>query len=1078
MSISATTGAISGTPTAATTTSFSVKVTDSASQTATYAVTSFVVAPAILTLNCIFPATAQVNVAYTGASCAAGGGTPDYTYSLVGAPAWMSISSTTGAISGTPTVATTTSFSVKVTDSASQTATYAVTSFVVAPATLTLTCTFPPTAEINVAYTGASCTAGGGTPAYTYSLTGSYPAGLSINATTGAISGAPTASGTFSFGVKVADSGSQTATSSQTGFVVAAALTLSCTAATQSVQGATYLGSCTTTGGLSPITLSQSGTLPTGVSFNASTGALSGSTTATGAFPFTIKATDANNQASSKSITVTVYPVLTITTTTLANGIAGISYSAACAATGGNGTYSYAISAGALPTGLSLNASTCAITGPPSASGTFNFSITASDTETTPQTYTQPLSITINPALIITSATVPNGSTNLAYSSLLAAQNGTQPYSWSYTGNLPPGLNLNPAGLISGTPSATGTYTFTAKVTDSGSPQQSATKSFTISISAGLTITTTSLANGIVNSSYSAALSAQNGTAPYTWSLASGSLPGGLSINGSSITGTPNSAATFAFIVKVVDSGSPQQTATQALTITIAPVLTLNTGGFPNGIVGVAYSGSCSVNGGTGTLTFAVISGSLPSGLGLNSTNCNVTGTPASGTAATYNFTIKVTDQGSPQQTATQSFSFTISAGLAITSSATLPAGTIGQTYSYSLAAQNGTPPYTWANTSGTFPPGLTPGGDGKITGTPTSTGTYTFTMKVIDSASTPQTATQQFTLVVNPATLTLSCSSLPAAQVSVPYSQSCTVTGGTQPYKNYSISSGALPGGLTLNATSGVISGTPTTAGAFSFTVSVNDSASTPQTATYSVSAFTVNPASQPAVPTFTFAGLPSTQTPGSSISGASINLTTSSAAWPVTVKLTFSPNPSVAGVSSSYIDPALGFAATSGATQSYSLTIPALTTSEPLPQIAPGTVAGTVNATLTVSGQTGATASFVVPASVPIILAGSVQILNISSSGFDVEVIGNSSTRDLKTAIFTFNAAANTSITGTNTFNVDVSSIMTAWYSGTTSQQYGSQFLLTVPFTFSGSSSAIGSVSVTLVNSVGNSTQVTGTP
>jgi hypothetical protein len=181
---------------------------------------------------------------------------------------------------------------------------------------------------------------------------------------------------------------------------------------------------------------------------------------------------------------------------------------------------------------------------------------------------------------------------------------------------------------------------------------------------------------------------------------------------------------------------------------------------------------------------------------------------------------------------------------------------------------------------------------------------------------------------------------------------------------------------------------------------------------------------------------------------------------------------------VSSSYIDPALGFAATSGATQSYSLTIPALTTSESLPQIAPGTVAGTVNATLTVSGQTGATASFVVPASVPIILAGSVQILNISSSGFDVEVIGNSSTRDLKTAIFTFNAAANTSITGTNTFNVDVSSIMTAWYSGTTSQQYGSQFLLTVPFTFSGSSSAIGSVSVTLVNSVGNSTQVTGTP
>jgi hypothetical protein len=506
MSISSTTGAISGTPTAASTTSFTVKVTDSEAtpQTATYPVTSFVVAPPALMLSCTFPPGAQVNVPYTGASCAGAGGTPAYMYSLVGAPAWMSISSTTGAISGTPTAAATTSFSVKVTDSAStpQTATYPVTSFVVAPATLTLTCTFPQTAEINVAYLGASCTAGGGTTPYTYSLVGA-PAGLSINASTGVVSGTPTASGTYTFSAKVADSGTQTATSPETGFVVAGALSLSCNAATQSVQGATYSGSCNTTGGLSPISLSQSGTLPTGVSFNASTGAFSGNTSAVGTFTFTIKATDADSQTSSKSITVTVYPVLTITTTTLANGIAGISYSAACTATGGNGSYSYSVSAGALPAGLSLNASTCAITGPPSASGTFNFSITASDTETTPQTYTQPLSITVSPALAITSTTVPNGSTSLAYTYLLAAQNGTPSYSWSYTGNLPSGLTLSSAGLISGTPNTTGSYTFVAKVTDSGSPQQSATKSFTINISAGLTVTTTSLSNGVVNSPYS-----------------------------------------------------------------------------------------------------------------------------------------------------------------------------------------------------------------------------------------------------------------------------------------------------------------------------------------------------------------------------------------------------------------------------------------------------------------------------------------------------------------------------------------------------------------------------------------------
>ena len=200
MSISATTGAISGTPTAATTTSFTVKVTDSASVTQTYTETTFVVAPATLTLSCTFPATAQVNVAYTGASCSAGGGTTPYTYSLVGAPAWMSISATTGAISGTPTAAATTSFMVKVTDSETPTVstTFAVPSFVVAPAGLTLSCTFPATAQVNVAYTGASCSAGGGTTPYTYSLVGA-PAWMSISATTGAISGTPTAAATYIF---------------------------------------------------------------------------------------------------------------------------------------------------------------------------------------------------------------------------------------------------------------------------------------------------------------------------------------------------------------------------------------------------------------------------------------------------------------------------------------------------------------------------------------------------------------------------------------------------------------------------------------------------------------------------------------------------------------------------------------------------------------------------------------------------------------------------------------------------------------------------------------------------------------
>jgi hypothetical protein len=191
----------------------------------------------------------------------------------------------------------------------------------------------------------------------------------------------------------------------------------------------------------------------------------------------------------------------------------------------------------------------------------------------------------------------------------------------------------------------------------------------------------------------------------------------------------------------------------------------------------------------------------------------------------------------------------------------------------------------------------------------------------------------------------------------------------------------------------------------------------------------------------------------------------------------LGFTPN--ATGVSAGYIDPALQFVDSSGNKlgTTYNVTLPANTGSLTLPQIAPGTVEGSIALTLTVTGQTGANSSITVPASVPVISAGSVQILDITSSGFNVEVIANSSPRDLKTATFTFNASPGTTISGTSTFSVDVSSLMTGWYAGTTSQQYGSQFSLTVPFTFSGSSSAISSVTVTLTNSVGTSTAVTGT-
>ena len=160
--------------------------------------------------------------------------------------------------------------------------------------------------------------------------------------------------------------------------------------------------------------------------------------------------------------------------------------------------------------------------------------------------------------------------------------------------------------------------------------------------------------------------------------------------------------------------------------------------------------------------------------------------------------------------------------GLAVTTTS-LPNGTNGVAYSQTLAASGGQPPYTWTNISGTLPTGLTLATNGVISGTPTTNGSFNFTVKVTDAASSTATQALELTVVTSPpqvATVTL-----PNSLTGVAYSQQLSVIPGQPPY-SWSIISGSLPSGLTL-ATNGLISGTPTVAGIASFTVMVTDALS-----------------------------------------------------------------------------------------------------------------------------------------------------------------------------------------------------------------------------------------------------------
>lgn len=177
------------------------------------------------------------------------------------------------------------------------------------------------------------------------------------------------------------------------------------------------------------------------------------------------------------------------------------------------------------------------------------------------------------------------------------------------------------------------------------------------------------------------------------------------------------------------------------------------------------------------------------------------------------------------QDTATKSLTLTVNAAPIVISPATLPQGMVGLAFSTTVTASGGLAPYTFTVSTGTLPAGLTlSASTGVISGTPTASGPSTITIKVADSETIPQTATQSYTVNIL-ATLAITTSTLPAANLGVAYSATLAVSGGQSPY-TFAITTGSLPAGLTLNATTGTISGTPSAAGTFSFSVTVTDSA------------------------------------------------------------------------------------------------------------------------------------------------------------------------------------------------------------------------------------------------------------
>ncbi len=360
------------------------------------------------------------------------------------------------------------------------------------------------------------------------------------------------------------------------------------------------------------------------------------------------------------------------------------------------------------------------------------------------------------PGIALSPPALANGAETTFYSQTLAASGGTAPYVFSVTaGAPPPGLTLSSDGVLSGTPTSGGSFSFTAIATDAN--QCSGSQGYTVTISssgcATISLSPASLPDGTPGAPYSATIRGAGGTAPYTFSLLSGSLPTGLSLSGGGLlSGTPSSAGTFSFRIRARDASGCLGSRTYTITVGCS-TLTLSPSALLPASVGTVYSQTLTAAGGGGPYSFAVTAGALPAGLALSPGGV-LAGT-ATGTG-TFSFTVTASEPGGC--TGTRVYTLAVCPVLTI-SPAALPAATAGLPYSQALGSSGGTGPYGFSVTGGALPPGLTLSGAGLLSGTPTAPGTFSFSVMATDAVGCPGVA--NYLLTVCPV-LTLSSAALP----------------------------------------------------------------------------------------------------------------------------------------------------------------------------------------------------------------------------------------------------------------------------------------------------------------------------
>lgn len=346
---------------------------------------------------------------------------------------------------------------------------------------------------------------------------------------------------------------------------------------------------------------------------------------------------------------------------TCPTGVVGKPYDVQLKGTKGCDQYWYEVVNSSLPAGLTMT-SGGRITGVPAAAGRAELYIHIHDLTASQGGYPwcggdQPSQkqfvFNIEAGLSIANQSVKGGTIGQPYSETLKAQRvvSTNPFTgtdvqatWSVqSGTLPPGITLTSAGVLEGTPTAEGTSQFVIQAQNGG---QSDTETYTITVRQPVTITSpfasTSLPKSEVSVPFTATFTAAGGSGTYTWALASGALPDGVTFDPAAAiaAGTPEEAGNFEFSVSATDTEG--RVTTVDATMVVAPALAIKTKQLRPAKLGRLYKATLKTSGGAAPVKWQILRGALPRGIHFAKKLGTFVGTPRR--LGTYRVTVQATD--------------------------------------------------------------------------------------------------------------------------------------------------------------------------------------------------------------------------------------------------------------------------------------------------------------------------------------------------------------------------------------------------------------------------------------------------